>query len=688
MHRFKDAARAIDALTEAERSRPEVRFARARVAAELSDHARAVRELDGLEAKLPLLADEITRARAESALEAGPFDVAVRYYGQKTDAESLTRAAIALERSGQLDKARAAATKAVSAAHRQKKRATEREADARSVRARIAEKRGDKTGAELDLHWLAVNAPTLAASAGVDERLAKVAPKRALTADERYARALALANEGRVEQTERELTLAGSKLQQAKILHAKGWALYTARRDYEKAAELLESASKLGGEHAVSDAFYAARSRSRAQQDPLAIKMYDKLARSYPKSSWAEQARYLAARLYYIGGKWNEASAAYGEYLAKHGRKGRFVKTATYEQAVAWLAAGRHAKAAKVFGRLADAEERDRYQARYRELEAAALAGAGQKQRAVKRFRKVIDDAPLSFSALASVAHLAELKEAVPPLIEPGKAGARRSPLAVELPPKVKLLHKVGLDHDAEDALERYENSLQKRYAPRGEEALCRAYGVLSSAGRRYRVGQRAARWSELSQAPSSDSRWLWDCIYPRPYESLVKEAGHEWKLPAELVYAVMRQESAFRPEVVSPAKAVGLMQLIPPTARRVAEELEMEYDPLGLFSPPVNIRMGSYYLSKVLGSFGGSVPLAAAAYNAGPSTVARWLQSGKSLPVDVWVARIPYGETRGYVNRVVGNVARYAYLSGGEEAVPKLDLALPQDVVVPADLY
>jgi soluble lytic murein transglycosylase len=306
----------------------------------------------------------------------------------------------------------------------------------------------------------------------------------------------------------------------------------------------------------------------------------------------------------------------------------------------------------------------------------------------VKRFRTVIDDAPLSFSALASAAHLADLKVSVPPLIEPGKAGAHRSPLAVELPPKVKLLHKVGLDHDAEDALERYETSLQKRYAPRGEEALCRAYGVLSSAGRRYRVGQRAARWSELSQAPSSDSRWLWDCIYPRPYESLVKEAGQEWKLPAELVYAVMRQESAFRPEVVSPAKAVGLMQLIPPTARRVAEELEMEYDPLGLFSPPVNIRMGSYYLSKVLGSFGGSVPLAAAAYNAGPSTVARWLESGKSLPVDVWVARIPYGETRGYVNRVVGNVARYAYLSGGEKAVPKLDLALPQDVVVPADLY
>ena len=509
MHRYRDAARAIDGLSEKERARPEVRFARARVAAAVSDHERAVRELTGLEEKLPVLSREIERARAESALEAGPYDVAVTYYGQKSDAESLTRAALALMRAGQLEKARAAADKAVSAAHRQKKNATEREAEARSQRALIAEKRGDKTGAETDLRWLAVNAPTLAGSEGVDERLAKVAPKRTLTAKERYARALALADEGRVEQTERELTLAGNKLKQAEILHAKGWALYSARHDYEKAAELLERASELGGEHTVSDAFYAARSRSRAGQDDRAIKMYEKLARRFPKTSWAENALYLAARLHYIGGKWNEASAAYGRYLGKYGRKGRFVKTATYEQAVAWLAAGRNAQAAKVFGRLADADDRDRYQARYRELEGAALAGAGQKDRAIKTFNKVIDEAPLSFSALASVARLSELKASVPPLIEPGKAAAQRAPLSVELPPKVKILHNVGLDHDAEDALEGYETSIQKRYAPRGEEALCRAYGVLSSAGRRYRVGQRAARWAELSEAPSSSSRWL-----------------------------------------------------------------------------------------------------------------------------------------------------------------------------------
>ncbi len=140
-----------------------------------------------------------------------------------------------------------------------------------------------------------------------------------------------------------------------------------------------------------------------------------------------------------------------------------------------------------------------------------------------------------------------------------------------------------------------------------------------------------------------------------------------------------MRQESGFRPTVVSPARAVGLLQLIPPTARTVAGELGVDFDPLLLRSPPYNIRLGAFYLKKVLDTFGGSVALAAAAYNAGPVRVSHWLETGEKLPLDLWVARIPFHETRSYVCRVVGNMARYAYLDGGESAVPNLDLSLPK---------
>ncbi|HMR04339.1 MAG TPA: transglycosylase SLT domain-containing protein [Polyangiaceae bacterium] len=687
MHRYADAAKSMDALSTEEKARPEVRYVRAVVAAKLSDHARAVRELKDIDLKL--LAPEVEELRAASALEAGPYELAALHFGQKPDAASLTKSATAFERAKQLDKARAAADRAVVAAGRQKK-GNSREADARAVRARIAEAKGDTATAVADLRWLAVHAPTSASAEGVDQRLEKLAPLRALSKKERYARALALADVGAVDRVDQELAALdrapGNKLKAADALHARGWALYIARRDYAKAAELLEQASKAGGEHAVKDLFYAARSRSRAHQDDQAIVMYERLARQFSRSGYAEQARFLAARLRYIGGKWGEAAAAYDRYLARHKKRGRFLDSATYERAVAWLASGQNARAAKAFKSLADGTDHQRKDARYEELHGVALAAAGNKKAAAAAFREVIADHPLSFPALAAAARLKQMGEIAPPPIEPADSAKVRGLDSVSLPEKARLLQRVGLDTQAEDELARHEDSIRKKYAPRGDEALCRAYGTLSSASRRYRVGQRAAKWSALKQAPGSANRWLWDCIYPRPYEALVRDAEKNFQLPQDFVYAIMRQESAFSPGVVSSANAVGLMQLIPPTAANVAKELKMTYDPLQLYSPAVNIKMGAYYLSKVLSTFGGNVALAAAAYNAGPSAVSRWLESGEGLPLDVWVARIPYSETRGYVTRVVGNIARYAYLEGGQ--VPHLDLALPLGLRAGDDAY
>jgi soluble lytic murein transglycosylase len=149
-----------------------------------------------------------------------------------------------------------------------------------------------------------------------------------------------------------------------------------------------------------------------------------------------------------------------------------------------------------------------------------------------------------------------------------------------------------------------------------------------------------------------------------------------------------MRQESAFRPDVVSPARAVGLLQLLPSTAARLASELGLSLDPARLVEPPLNVRLGARYLRKLLDWFGGNLALAAAGYNAGPSAVGRWLNNSSGLELDLFVARIPYEETRVYVERVVGNHARYRYLAGGEGAVPKVSLPLPTVDLTGQDLY
>jgi soluble lytic murein transglycosylase len=149
-----------------------------------------------------------------------------------------------------------------------------------------------------------------------------------------------------------------------------------------------------------------------------------------------------------------------------------------------------------------------------------------------------------------------------------------------------------------------------------------------------------------------------------------------------------MRQESGFRPAVRSPVGAVGLLQLMPATAARVADELGEKVEPQTLTRAYANLHLGSAYLRKLIDGFQGSVPLALAAYNAGPQAVGRWLATGETLPLDLFVAKIPYEETRGYVARVLSNVARYAYLEGGEGAVQAPALELPKGVKLPENSY
>jgi soluble lytic murein transglycosylase len=156
--------------------------------------------------------------------------------------------------------------------------------------------------------------------------------------------------------------------------------------------------------------------------------------------------------------------------------------------------------------------------------------------------------------------------------------------------------------------------------------------------------------------------------------------------LPKGLIYAVMRQESAFDPDAVSGARAVGLLQLMPETARRLAAEVGTPFDERRLRAPAVNLDLGGRYLAKMLHAFNGSVPMAAAAYNAGPRAVRRWLERMKGLDADLWVAMIPFEETRVYVSKVMSNLARYAYLEGGESALPTMDLGLPANLATPQE--
>jgi soluble lytic murein transglycosylase len=156
-----------------------------------------------------------------------------------------------------------------------------------------------------------------------------------------------------------------------------------------------------------------------------------------------------------------------------------------------------------------------------------------------------------------------------------------------------------------------------------------------------------------------------WDDIdlrFPLLYTELVGARADELRLPPEWVYAVIRQESAFDADVASHAGAVGLMQLMPGTARDMARAAGLPAPRrMDLIDPALNIALGTRYLALMRERFGGNQVLATAAYNAGPGAVSRWLPDAP-MAADLWLSEIPYRETRDYVRRVLTYRVIYAH--------------------------
>ena len=148
---------------------------------------------------------------------------------------------------------------------------------------------------------------------------------------------------------------------------------------------------------------------------------------------------------------------------------------------------------------------------------------------------------------------------------------------------------------------------------------------------------------------------------FPTPFRAEVHARARELGLDPAYVFGLIRQESRFIVDARSNVGASGLMQLMPATARWTARKIGLsQYQPDLIAEPATNLRLGTSYLKYVLDDFGGSLAMAAAAYNAGPSRSRKW-REGPVLEPAVWAENIPFNETRDYVKKVLSNSAYYA---------------------------
>ncbi len=214
----------------------------------------------------------------------------------------------------------------------------------------------------------------------------------------------------------------------------------------------------------------------------------------------------------------------------------------------------------------------------------------------------------------------------------------------------------------------------------RGDLETASAIAALYASIDRPDLAHRALRVSGLALLPGAPadaaSLQRWALAWPLAFETALSAAAAAAGVPAPLLWAVAREESAFDPAAQSSAGAIGLCQLMPRTAGEEAAGLRLPAPGPGeLADPALNARLGASHLRRRLRKMGH--PLAAiAAYNAGPGAVARWLPPpGQTLPVDLWVERIGFAETRQYVRSVTGSWVTYALLYGGDEVEFALEI-------------
>ena len=416
---------------------------------------------------------------------------------------------------------------------------------------------------------------------------------------------------------------------------------------------------------------------------------YRALARDYPAHPFADDALFYAADLLARAGHSDEAMAALADLSEKY-PKGDFRPEALFR--IAWIEkqAGHVAGALASLSRIErDYEATDPYEhARAVYWRARLLAerkGEGDQARAVEAWRALVERYPADYYGLLARARLEEVRPGSAPPWPRGQVTAEAEgfryqpgPLAQDRHFKAGvLLLRLGQDRAAAEEL----GAVDRKALAAGEPLLLVAE-LLDRAGDHKTAHHliRSLGRTALRQRPEGAALRIWRVAYPAAFRREVERWGPPAGVPPDLLLALMREESGLDPTAISGAGAIGLTQLMLPTAQGVAKKLRMgRVRQADLMKPPLAIRIGATYFGALLKRYEGSEALALAAYNVGDVPVKNWLRARGSLPLDAFVEEIPVQETRGYVKRVLRSYAAYRFLySMGTEQPVLIGQALP----------
>jgi soluble lytic murein transglycosylase len=397
------------------------------------------------------------------------------------------------------------------------------------------------------------------------------------------------------------------------------------------------------------------------------------LVTDHPESPWAEQTLNEFASHYITIDDDAEADDVFQE-LVRRFPGGRYADRAAWK--IGWFAykEGRLGEAASTFEAAAIASPRANYRPSWLYWAARAHDRLGDRPAATALYRVVAGDYLNSYYGRLASDLLAERGDAtVPPIVIRTPAGATpavQDPAAAV--PNADVIRTLA-------SVELYDQALQEaEYARQawGDSSALQA----TQAWLRY---QRAAQpepaghFADLRGAITTMRRaypqfmaaggeqlpaQVLQVIFPLEQWPLIKKYSDAHELDPYLITALVAQESTFTTDVRSSANAVGLMQLIPGTARRYAAKLGIRYSSGILTQAETNIRLGMRYFKDLMNRFGGA-HFALASYNAGEGRIARWIRERPDFAQDEFIDDIPFLETQNYVKRILGTADDYRRL-------------------------
>lgn len=407
----------------------------------------------------------------------------------------------------------------------------------------------------------------------------------------------------------------------------------------------------------------------------------EQLAEKYPASRWTEDALMAEANYFWVQLERPRAAQAYKRVLDAF-PAGRYTQTAEWR--IAWVS---------YLDRRPEADELllnflEKYPASAYTPDALYWLGRnaereGNAARARSFYKKDVERYPQTYFGHAAEPRLAQLgsgeDDPIPILDKIPTLPALRSfdepiPAAVmDRWERAQALRAIAFDSSAELELK------SAYFATASPRLLLEAAQAAFDQGH-FGVGLSYGRLI----VPSSEARKkddvplpAWKALYPLPYEAALRRESVKNSLDPMVVAGLIRQESTFQADAASHAGAIGLMQVLPMTGRKMAKQLHLRYSHDKLIDPEYNLTLGTVYLRGLIHDLGG-LEQALAAYNAGEDRIAAWAAERKYEEIGELVESIPFTETREYVQIVLRNAEAYRMIYGNPAQGAKTGSSAP----------